>query len=371
MSLRAKTDEKYWSQYDGLQNAKHSILRKYLDGWFPILSKWNGRVLYIDCHAGRGRHKTGHEGSPILALNRLLQHTFRNKILNNTKVNFIFFEINPRNFTTLENEIQKLGNLPGQVENRIFCENYEIVLKSILHELKRQRQSLAPTFAFLDPYGFNLSMDLLNTILAFPKSELFINFMCRYIDLALFVDEQAPNLNNLFGCNDWDKLKAEDNPKKRYRSTVQLFSKQLNAKWLTQMNMEGPNKLPKYVLLHATNNRRGRELMKEAMWSVAPDGSFTAHERDNPEQLILLIPEPNLESLKSQLWNEFAGRVVYLEDLYEWLLDQLYLKKHLHAVLREYRNHKPSILEFSDYGQRFSFQANPIVHFPKKRPEMS
>ena len=65
------TDEKYWSSYDGLQLAKHTILKRYLGGWFPKLTSAYDRVLYVDCHAGRGRHNTGQEGSPILGLEDL------------------------------------------------------------------------------------------------------------------------------------------------------------------------------------------------------------------------------------------------------------------------------------------------------------
>ena len=53
------TNEKYWSEYTGLQEAKHELLSKYLGGWFPILAFSHGRVIYVDCHAGRGSHKTG------------------------------------------------------------------------------------------------------------------------------------------------------------------------------------------------------------------------------------------------------------------------------------------------------------------------
>ena len=87
-----RTDERYWQNYDGLQVAKHKILEYYLAGWFPKLCSWQGRVLYIDCHAGRGRHKTGHHGSPILALNLLLKHSYLEKILSDTEINFFLFE---------------------------------------------------------------------------------------------------------------------------------------------------------------------------------------------------------------------------------------------------------------------------------------
>ena len=92
------TDEKYWSNYDGLQLAKHTILKRYLGGWFPKLTSAYDRVLYIDCHAGRGRHDTGQEGSPILALKGLLKHRSLDRILQNANVNFIFFERNRHNY---------------------------------------------------------------------------------------------------------------------------------------------------------------------------------------------------------------------------------------------------------------------------------
>ena len=92
------TDERYWANYDGLQLAKHAILQRYLGGWFPKLTSANNRVLYIDCHAGRGRHTTGQEGSPIIALKGLLKHRSIDKILKRADVNFIFFERNDKNY---------------------------------------------------------------------------------------------------------------------------------------------------------------------------------------------------------------------------------------------------------------------------------
>jgi three-Cys-motif partner protein len=37
--------------------AKHEILSRYLDAWFPILASWNTKVLYIDGFAGPGTYK--------------------------------------------------------------------------------------------------------------------------------------------------------------------------------------------------------------------------------------------------------------------------------------------------------------------------
>ena len=106
--------------------------------------------------------------------------------------------------------------------------------------------------------------------------------------------------------------------------------------------------------------------MKDAMWSLTPDGSFTASERQNPSQLVLIEPEPNLAYLKDRLWARFAGRQVPMSEICDWLLGELYRETHLHQVLREYR--KQGFVQFSGYGGRFSFRQNPTVHFPAKRP---
>ena len=108
----SETNKKYWAEYDGLQEAKHQLLRKYLNGWFPILTRFHGRVIYMDCHAGRGSHKTGHKGSPILALQGLLTHQRSIQILDSTKVQFVFFENNRTNYEHLWAEIKSLGQLP-------------------------------------------------------------------------------------------------------------------------------------------------------------------------------------------------------------------------------------------------------------------
>jgi hypothetical protein len=43
--------------------AKHEMLAKYLDAWYPIIASWNGRLVFLDGFAGGGRYTDGSEGS--------------------------------------------------------------------------------------------------------------------------------------------------------------------------------------------------------------------------------------------------------------------------------------------------------------------
>lgn len=354
-------DDKYWAEYDGLQHAKHQLLRRYLAGWFPILSSSYGRVLYIDCHAGRGRHDTGHEGSPILALESFLQHKLRGRILASTELHFFFFEIDRHNYDCLCSEIEKLGKLPANVYVHAVQEDYERSLRSAIQELRAKNQQMAPSFAFVDPYGFSISMDLLNELLAFRACELLINFMYRYVDMALHQPKQSANMDTLFGTREWKELVSIEDPRERANRTIDLFSRQLCAKYVTHMNMVGENNALKYVLIHATNHEKGRELMKEAMWAVTPEGTFAAHERRSPDQLVLIVPEPDLRPLEEALVSTFAGQEIRMENLYTWLFEQVYLRKHLHQVLRKLRDQ--GHVTFHDCESRFAFSKNPLVCF--------
>ena len=192
------TDKRYWAHYSGLQHVKHQILEKYLGAWFPILASSNGRVLYVDCHAGRGRHDTGHEGSPILAIQTLVNHRARARILQSTEVCFAFFEDSPQNYDLLCDEIQALGKLPNNIRVSVFKDDYEQNLRDVIAGLRQSGRQLAPAFVFVDPYGFSLSMNLLNDLLQFPKCELFINFMYHFVDLAMHNPSQADNMDRLF-----------------------------------------------------------------------------------------------------------------------------------------------------------------------------
>lgn len=356
------TDENYWKSYDGLQDVKHKILKSYLGGWFPKLCSWQGRVIYIDCHAGRGKHKTGHLGSPLLALNLLLDHHYLDGILANTEVNFFFFEKDETNYHYLINELDQIDNIPEKVNISAAHADYQTQISKVLDQLDEKGRNIAPSFAFVDPYGFSLTMDFLNRILAYPTTELLINFMYRYIDLAITHKDQDDNMDNLFGCPDWRRLRKIEDHKKRSEEAIKLFGNQLLAEYVTHMYMRSGNGVLKYALIHATNHDSGRELMKDTIWRVVPDGTFSANEKRSPDQPVLLVPEPDLKPFEQKIIKNFSGRSIDTNHLYDWLLDETYIKKHLHKILRKLRN--SGIITSTGYDGRFAFSKNPTFHFP-------
>ena len=72
--------------------AKHEILRRYLNAWFPILGSYQGRVVFLDGFAGPGIYSHGESGSPIVALRALLEHSYFPRL----KSEFVFWFLEPR-----------------------------------------------------------------------------------------------------------------------------------------------------------------------------------------------------------------------------------------------------------------------------------
>ena len=65
--------------------------------------------------------------------------------------------------------------------------------------------------------------------------------------------------------------------------------------------MLGDNQAARYILAHFTNHEAGRDLMKDCMWTVCPDGGFYARRSDNPKQTMLIEVEPDLRPLDEWL----------------------------------------------------------------------
>ena len=84
---------------------KHLVLEQYLKAWYPIMGKWNGRILFVDGFAGPGEYAGGEEGSPVVAMRVLYEHPSRSKM--NAEVVFLFIEKDRKRFEHLEVLVEK------------------------------------------------------------------------------------------------------------------------------------------------------------------------------------------------------------------------------------------------------------------------
>ncbi len=174
-------------------------------------------------------------------------------------------------------------------------------------------------------------------------------------------------MERLFGTPEWRNLRDIEDPQERCEAAIQLFQRGLGARYVTWIKMLGENRAIKYVLIHATHHPKGRELMKEAIWSVAPEGEFAARVADNPQQEFLIQPEPDLTPLADWLRHKYLGYAVKYQEIENELIATIYRPKHLHDVIRMLRDNGE--IECKEYSGRFSFKQNPTIDFRPKPPK--
>ena len=333
----ADPSPEYWQEYGPFQHVKHRLIKHYLDGWLPKLATWAGRVLYVDTHAGRGRHSSGQAGSPLVALDTLLRHPYRDKLLQKSEVRFLFIERDPSNLDLLRDELKRTGDFPNGVRVNTSVGNAYEVLSAIVEDLRERRRDMPPAFIFVDPYGFRVPGALLSQLMSAGRVELFVNVIWRELDMAIRQRQPpghglAATLDEIFAGDGWRTIEG-DTPDERMDGVVQLLSDKIGARWHTYIRMSSGGTATRYLLLHLTNHDQGRDLMKECIWRVAPDGGFEVRQRHDLRQPLLITPQPDLTSLEEWLLECLRDRPRTRQELRQELRPTLWLPTHLKDVI--------------------------------------
>jgi three-Cys-motif partner protein len=366
MTRRSDPNPAYWEQYGPFQHVKHELIRCYLNGWFPKLGTWAGHVLYVDTHAGRGRYESGDPGSPLVALQTLLKHSYREKLLAASEFNFLFIERDPTNLAALETELNRLRPLPARVKVSTSEGDAFERLSSILGDLRRDRARMAPAFLFVDPYGFKIPAQLLGDLMKAGRVELFINVMWRELDMLIQQRPErgtapAETLDEIFGSESWRTEVIGSDVDERLGRAIPLIARGIGARWWTSaVRMVTGGQATRYLLLHLTNSDDGRDLMKECAWSVCPAGEFMVRRSDNPDQQFLIKPEPDLRPLRDWIIGRLSRRPERWQDLHAAIRPEWWLPKHVNEVVRGLK--KDGIITADSVpGRKFGAAANPLL----------
>lgn len=340
--MPSDSDPSMWD-YPPHTKAKHDLLAAYLDGWFPILSRGNERLLFLDGFAGRGRYTDGSEGSPLVALRRLVEHRY---FLQMRHREFVFYliEADAANAASLQHEINDFkadhAPWPGNVNVNVVNDTFDRTATAIIEALREQKRNLAPTFAFIDPFGYSgMPMDLLADLLAYPRTEVFINFMVGHVQRFITRDGQEKAMRDLFGLDVSEVLDGYLAQADRVEHLRAVYERQLQERagfdYVQSFGMINQTGNIGYYLLHGTRHPKGVELMKDVMWRIDPGGGYKFSDR-LADQDVLFVLDPDLRPLRRELLRNYAGqRGVSVADI-EWhtVLRTPYRKRHVRPVLR-------------------------------------
>ena len=255
---------------------KHMVLQHYMGAWLPIMTKWNGRVLFIDAFAGPGEYSGGEPGSPVIALRALIDHPARNQMQN--EINYLFIEKDPERKEHLDGVLSRLkGELPSNCNYNVFKSTFDETLKSVLDTIDQQNARLAPAFVMIDPFGVSgTPMSTIGRILTNPRSEVYISLMYREMNRFLEHPSFAPHLDDLFGCSDWREAINVVDSESRKKLLFDLYKNQLKecgAKYVVHIELYEGQQLV-YAIFFGTQHLEGCDKMKQAIWKVDPFGNF-------------------------------------------------------------------------------------------------
>lgn len=332
-----------WSM-DDHTHAKHEILRLYLEAWLPIMATYNGRIIYLDGFAGPGKYQGGEDGSPIIAIDTFLNH--RHAQIRNTEVLFLFIEQGHDRCEYLK-QLLAQRQWPPKASYEVREGNFDETLTDLLNGLESQRQRIAPTFAFIDPFGYShTSMRTIQRLMKHPRCEVLITFMYEEINRFLTADytNKEPQYDGLFGTSKWQTIAQQTSltPQERRDQLHNLYQDQLKQmagiRYIRSFCMRNRHNNVDYFLFFGTNNLLGMKRMKESMWRVDPTGTFEFSDNTNPNQL-LLFSQPDYSILQNMLSDHFKGQMITVEDVEEYVIADTPFYKFKSEALRPMEAH--------------------------------
>lgn len=318
--------------------AKHEILRRYLGGWFGKMGHSLSRAVFFDAFAGPGEYADGSPGSPLIALDVLRHHR-----VVNTPCEFVllFNEKDAARFEHLRNrlELEAATNpLPSNVKVILENSDFSTLSNNLSTSLANAKQRLAPTFAFLDPFGYTgLTMAALQSLFSWDKMDLLIYLDTNSLNRFATSGQVDAQFSDLFGSTEFRNAPPRGDSR-RLPFLVDLYARQLkeqcNFRYTQTFQMRNSRGLPSYCLVYATGHPAGLELIKDAMWKIAPDGSF-AFDARLAGQDQLPMGDGVAEAVADSLMAAFSGKSVPVLTLESFVVGETpFLKSHLRKGLR-------------------------------------
>jgi three-Cys-motif partner protein len=339
--------------------AKAQILSRYLKGWFAKLGQSSysdyNQLFVFDMFAGCGKHHSlkGEEadGSPISAIKAFL--SVQQKLKNVRMVYFVFREGKKANAQKLE---QALADFVHSDDVQPHFEEWATAFQDRADEggckftyhaahakfgvedlVQRLLQSSTlhqvPTFAFLDPFGYSLPMDLVQQFLGSPKAEVLLNFNLSGLMRGIAQGQFRDRMNVFFGNEEWDMLnKGQYTPGQRREMALKIYTHTLKegggAKFTCNIAMRNPRNGYVYFLLHATKHPKGLELMKDTIATMANSYStegliFSSFQAKKQEDGVAVTDGDWLQQCADEIIGEFQGQEqISLAKIEEFVLYQ-------------------------------------------------
>ncbi len=290
--------EVLWER-DPHTDAKHKLLRRYLDAWFPIMAKQfrDVGITFFDGFAGPGEYTNSQVSSPAIAMAQSLRSDVAG---GGTPIRLVFIEQDRRRAQHLENLLE--ARFPQSIRPRNVVTRVHHGACTDLYERAIDEVGgwTGPVFANLDGWGVDADYEIVQRIAQHSSSEVLVTFEDQFF--IRFPDGPQRAGERVFGHSDWrgvgQQLTANKSP-----HILDLYRQGLReagfAYVLTfDLVDEGGHSLR---LFFGTTHHVAVGKFKDAMWEVDYIAGQRFRDPRDPNQLSLDILEPDLTPLKESI----------------------------------------------------------------------
>lgn len=327
---------------------KARIVSKYFSVWAGIMSSTQKRYLqhsqkiaYVDLFAGPGRYDTQSKSTPLLVLEAIIANPdWANRVVT------LFNDKDTANVESLKKAIEQLEGVDTLKYAPTFYN--EEVGDEIANMFKET--TIVPTFFFVDPWGYKgLSLDLVSSIIKDWGCDCVFFFNYNRVNMGINNDAVREHMASLFGEEQLNIIRKEchgKTPEHRESIIVQSLCDALRDNGSQYVlpfrfrNDQGTR--TSHHLIFLSKHFRGYDKMKEIMYKESSEhnsgvASFEYNPRDayfKQGSLFDLLSRP-LDELQDMLIQEYAGRTISFNDLYEeHSVDRSYVRNNYKEVFK-------------------------------------
>jgi len=279
--------------------AKHDIYRRYLLRWFPILlggSNAYPSATYAEGFAGPGVYAAGEPGSPIIAMQALVE-----KVSDKPAVRFVLVDDDPRCVLSLRKQFREF--FPQRPRSEATT-SFAFVRGTCIEKLETSLDEVGawgqPILAVLDSWGnAPVSAQLLRRLADNPSSEVIVTLGPQ--PFMRFVSQLGSAADEVFGgSTSWreiDNMIDADAKRQHLLTCYRATLAEAGFRYLLDFELIDARGGSLY-LVFGTNHSRGVEKMKDSLWEVDPVfGVGFRDPRDEGQETLFELTDPHLAPL--------------------------------------------------------------------------
>ena len=308
--------------------AKHTLLRRYMEAWFPIMAKQfrDVGITFFDGFAGPGEYTNAQDSSPAIAMGQAL----RSEVARwGTQTRLVFVEEHRGRVTHLEELLDARFPLTTRPPGLVVSIRHGRCGDLFEQAIAEVGGWNGPVFANLDGWGVDTDYEIVQRIAQQQSSEVLVTFEDQFFIRFANGDQEAGE--RVFGHSDWRRVDQLPTAEKK-PFLLGLYREGLHSAGFPyvltfEMIDEGGHSLH---LFFGTKNEVAVEKFKDGLWEV--DGVSGQRFRDprDPNQMSFDILRPDFTPLEGRILELLGGRDYSMAELREdALLETIYKKAHV------------------------------------------